>query len=399
MPSQDVHLSTHDRLAADRSERIRWLLDAGSPFHDRLSGSWFLADHKTTQKVLSRSGLLARDLANTTSDLTAEERGTVEPLERHSRRRLPFPEEFRQQALRLLLRRPLHTQSDPTRASRLRETAQQLALRRLKGAELVKDFVAPLALEAVADVLAVDREHGEGFIGWGASLVAYLGLDRYRHEVVERALASLEAPLLRARVAAGRLGTRTRRCARSPEFGRHTRGRDRGVRPAVDGRNRTSSNSPGDGSGKPHAPRAGDCLPPEPRRLRKRSLPHLVAVPLCPAYRRPRYADWRLPDPRWSTGLRSTVRRQPRPGNVPEPGDDRPHSPSPRPCRVRIRSPLLCQVPACRGEPGGRPVGAAGRRIEGKQHRRTQVRANAGHDAGPSSDWHSRSMLSSRVHT
>jgi hypothetical protein len=83
-------MNTYDQLAQDRASAIRCLLSAGSPFHDAVSGSWFVSDYGTVRKVLARPDLMARDAENATAGLTESQREKVEPLERHFRRWLAF---------------------------------------------------------------------------------------------------------------------------------------------------------------------------------------------------------------------------------------------------------------------------------------------------------------------
>lgn len=191
MQPQTTPTSTYDQLARDRASAIRRLLAAGSPFHDAVSGSWFVSDYRTVRKVLARPDLRSRDAENATADLTDGQRARVEPLERHLRRWLAFSDDDNQRDLRRLLRQALGPRSDPARPARLRESARRLVPRPLSGSELVADFVAPFTAEAVTDVLGAEPGRRSDLLAWGADLVAYLGLDRYRDEVVTRALGSL----------------------------------------------------------------------------------------------------------------------------------------------------------------------------------------------------------------
>ncbi len=89
------------------------------------------------------------------------------------------------------MRKALSPGADPERTDRLRASAHRLVPRPLEGSELVKGFITPFTVEAVTDVLGAEADSGPELFAWGADLVAYLGLDRYREEVVEQALDSL----------------------------------------------------------------------------------------------------------------------------------------------------------------------------------------------------------------
>jgi cytochrome P450 len=188
---QATPMNTYDQLAQDRASAIRCLLSAGSPFHDAVSGSWFVSDYGTVRKVLARPDLMARDAENATAGLTESQREKVEPLERHFRRWLAFSDDENQRDLRRLVRQALASKSDAARPARLRESARRLAPRPLSGSELVRDFVAPFTAEAMIDVLGAEHRRQSDLLAWGVDLVAYLGLGRYRDQVVTRALSSL----------------------------------------------------------------------------------------------------------------------------------------------------------------------------------------------------------------
>ncbi|WP_217231608.1 cytochrome P450 [Streptomyces anulatus] len=191
MPSKNAITNTYDEMARDRTSAVHSLLSSCSPLRDEEAGSWFVADHETAKKALALPGLLPRDSENATADLTDAQRRRVRPLELHLGRWLAFSDRKPQRDLRQGVRRALRPGADPARLDRLHGAAHRLVPRPLEGSELVADFITPFTVEAVTDLLGAEPDSGPDLLAWGADLVAYLGLDRYREEVVERALDSL----------------------------------------------------------------------------------------------------------------------------------------------------------------------------------------------------------------
>ncbi|MDT0266580.1 cytochrome P450 [Streptomyces sp. DSM 44915] len=185
--------TVHDALAADVPTASAQLLAGACPRHDPALDAWFVADHPTARRLLADRRLRSRDSAHSTADLTDEQRRLVAPLEDHVGRWLVFSDEPRLADLRVRTRRALRPEADPGRAAWLTELARHHRPADLTDTDLLTGHIVPFTTAATLRVLGCDPERDGQLVAWGEDLIAYLGLDVYREDVVRRALTALAA--------------------------------------------------------------------------------------------------------------------------------------------------------------------------------------------------------------